>query len=63
MKKALLYTSEELKSFIDNKNYKTFRSYYLIYKAEVKLFFRFFKASCIGYIRYYLRRLNLFGSN
>lgn len=53
MKKVLQYTPEELNSFLDHTNYKTFRSYYLIYKANIKIFFRMVKASLLGYLIYH----------
>lgn len=53
MKKVLQYTPEELNSFLDHTNYKTFRSYYLIYKANIKIFFKMAKASLLGYLIYH----------
>jgi hypothetical protein len=43
--KKILYTEEELAFCLENKNYKTFWSYYLIYKADIKIFFKMAKAS------------------
>ena len=59
MKKDLAYTSEELISFIDDKNHDTVVSRYLVHRANVKLFFTLFRASCVGYIAYGLRRLRI----
>jgi len=42
------YTDEELRMFLDNKNYKTLKSYYIIYKFNFKLFLRLLKARIIN---------------
>lgn len=59
MKKELAYTCEELISFIDDKNHDTVVSRWLVHRANVKLFFRMFRASCVGYIAYGLRIIGI----
>jgi len=59
MKKDLPYTSEELNSFIHDKNHNTFYSHCLVHKANIVLFFRLFRASCVGYIAYGLRIIGI----
>jgi hypothetical protein len=59
MKKHLPYTSEELNSFIHDKNHDTFYSHCLVHKANIVLFFRLFRASCVGYIAYGLRIIGI----